>query len=221
MHHLARLETMLEVKADESTGRIEGYGAIFGNVDGNGDIVAPGAFEVTLAQMAETARKLPMLWQHDAADPIGVWESTVADDVGLRVAGTVLRETTRGRDVFAFLRHGAVQGLSIGYLTRDASVDRQTGIRTITEAELWEVSVVTFPANAAALVDSVKLRDAVASMTERDIERALRDAGLSARDAKAAVSRAMDLGAARDAPKLRSAVGLELRLAQLARIMAK
>lgn len=213
---LDRVEAVLEIKAVSSdSGLIEGYGSVFNVVDDGMDIVAPGAFSASIDDMKAADRGLPMLWQHDPGDPIGVWTEASEDARGLKLVGSIMRDTTRGRDALAFIKGGAVRGLSIGFATRDADMDRVSGVRTIRKADLWEVSVVTFPMNRAARIDAVKFCDAVAEMTPREIERALRDAGLPVRDAKAAVSRLMDLGAERDAARLASAAVREAALRRL------
>lgn len=156
--------------ADAEPGTVAGYGSVFDVVDLGGDIVAQGAFTKSL----QSGRKPKMLWQHNADEPIGVWEEMSEDGNGLRVKGRILTSTTKGKDVYELVKGGAIDGLSIGY-TVSKSMDRN-GRRVIMQADLWEVSLVTFPMNEAARVDAVK----AASLTEREIERVLtQDAGLS------------------------------------------
>jgi HK97 family phage prohead protease len=192
---LTRLQTRLEIKAAGDDGTIEGHGAVFGNLDDQKDLVAPGAFKASLG----SGRKVKMLWQHDPHQPIGVWDEVTEDNVGLRVKGRLLLDTTLGREAHVLLKHGAVDGLSIGYRTVAATYDEKTGVRTIKEAELWEVSVVTFPANRNALVAAVKTADEIDAMSVKDLERRLREAGFSAGEAKAIVHRLQALGRQREA----------------------
>lgn len=159
----------LEWKAGEG-GEIEGYGSVFDNVDQGGDIVAPGAFSNSL----RLGRKVRMLFQHDSSRVIGTWDEIAEDDKGLRVKGKLLVNTTGGRDAYEQVKAGAIDGLSIGYRSLK-SMDRN-GKRVILQADLWEVSLVTFPMNEMARIDAVK----AAAMSERDMERMLtQDAGLS------------------------------------------
>ncbi|GFY79918.1 uncharacterized protein TNIN_55701 [Trichonephila inaurata madagascariensis] len=51
------------------------------------------------------------------------------------------------------LKTGAINGLSIGYIPIEYDVDHKSGARVLKQVELWEVSLVTFPANLAAQVD--------------------------------------------------------------------
>jgi HK97 family phage prohead protease len=86
-----------------------------------------------------------MLYQHFAHEPIGVWEEMREDKRGLYVKGRIVTGIERGREVLALLNEGALNGLSIGFRTRRARRDAATGLRTLLDIELWEVSVVTFP----------------------------------------------------------------------------
>lgn len=159
----------LEWKADDQ-GMIEGYGSVFDVVDQGGDIIAPGAFRQSLA----SGRKAKMLFQHDPSAVVGVWSTLEEDQKGLRVAGKMLTSVKAGAEAYELVKAGAIDGLSIGYRTVK-SMDRN-GKRVIMQAELWEVSLVTFPMNEMARIDAVK----AAELSERDLERVLtRDAGLS------------------------------------------
>ncbi len=159
----------LEWKADES-GVIEGYGSVFDTVDQGGDIVAPGAFASSL----RAGRKVKMLLQHDPSDVIGVWDELEEDGKGLRVKGRILTSVRKGAETHELVKAGAMDGLSIGYRTVK-SMDRN-GKRVILQADLWEVSLVTFPMNEMARIDAVK----AAEMDRNEIERLLTlRAGLS------------------------------------------
>jgi HK97 family phage prohead protease len=133
--------------------RIEGYASLFGQADQGGDVVAPGAYAASLRQLDAAGRRVKMLWQHDPAQPIGVWDEVVEDARGLRVKGRLLEGVARAREAAALIEAGAIEGLSIGYRTRRASRTPEGG-RLLAELELWEVSLVTFPMLPAARVAS-------------------------------------------------------------------
>ncbi|NWH09214.1 MAG: HK97 family phage prohead protease [Alphaproteobacteria bacterium] len=135
-------------------GLFEGYASLFGIVDQTHDRVAPGAFRRTLLRRPPAGIK--MLYQHLAHEPIGVWERIIEDARGLYVRGRLVLDSARGRDVLALMRAGAIDGLSIGFRTVRGQTDQQTGVRTILEIDLWEVSVVTFPMLPGARVLRVK-----------------------------------------------------------------
>lgn len=119
---------------------IEGHASLFGLADLSGDVVARGAFAASLA----TRRTIPMLFQHDPSEPIGVWTAITEDARGLHVRGEILTSGPRGRAASALVRRGAVDGLSIGFRTR-AARPREVRGRVLTALDLWEVSIVTFP----------------------------------------------------------------------------
>lgn len=182
----------LSIKATGDDGSIEGYGSVFGVKDAYDDIIAPGAFKASLTAHKQADTMPAMLWQHDADEPIGVWLEMVEDERGLRIKGRLALDTVRGKEAHALLKMGALNGLSIGFVSKQWSYDRETDIRTLTELDLWEVSLVTFPANGKARVTNVKAADELAA--PKDAERILRDAGFSKQDATAFVSRVMRMG---------------------------
>ncbi|MDT8856320.1 HK97 family phage prohead protease [Paracoccaceae bacterium Fryx2] len=123
---------------------VEGYASLFGRRDQGGDVVQAGAYAASLARLIAEGRRVKMLWQHDPAQPIGVWDEVREDATGLYVKGRILGEVERGREAAALLAAGAIDGLSIGYRTLRAERDGK-GQRLLAELELWEVSLVTFP----------------------------------------------------------------------------
>ncbi|WP_281842790.1 HK97 family phage prohead protease [Sinisalibacter aestuarii] len=131
--------------------KIEGYASYFGEVDRGGDIVSPGAYARSLAALAARGGQVKMLWQHDPAQPIGVWDEVREDGRGLFVKGRILADVAKGREAAALIGAGAIDGLSIGYRTVKATKDDK-GRRLLTELELWEVSLVTFPMLPSARV---------------------------------------------------------------------
>ena len=156
----------------EAAPRLSGYASVFEEVDGGGDVVAPGAYAASLKRLAATGRRVKMLWQHDPAQPIGVWDEVSEDARGLKVSGRLLDAVEKGREAAALLAAGAIDGLSIGYRTVRAEKDGK-GLRRLLEVDLWEVSLVTFPMLGIARA-SAKSEGADASLD--DLARALRDA---------------------------------------------
>ena len=119
---------------------IEGYASLFDLADLSGDVVLKGAFAETLS----SGRSVPMLFQHDPGEPIGVWRELVEDARGLRVRGEILGDSVRGRSALALVKRGALNGLSIGFRTRRSRPRRPRG-RYLTLIDLWEISIITFP----------------------------------------------------------------------------
>ena len=144
----ARFGTALNV----TDGRvIEGYASLFGACDAGQDIVQSGAYAASLKAAKQAGRRIKMLWQHDPSTPIGVWEEVREDERGLFVKGRLLETVQKGREASALIEAGAIDGLSIGYRTVRAH-KTQTGQRMLSELDLWEVSLVTFPMLPSARV---------------------------------------------------------------------
>jgi len=185
------LSLPLELKTEGEPGTFEGYGAIFGNKDRDGDIVSRGAFRESLK-----AGMPALLWQHDQKQPIGRFDEVREDDKGLFVKGRLVMKG-RGLEAYELLKMGALNGLSIGFVTKEASRDPATRTRTITEADLMEISLVTFPANELARVSNVKAAISQKDTdvydepynNERAFEHLLRDNGFSRTRAKTIISK--------------------------------
>lgn len=161
---------------------VSGYGAVFGNVDAYGDVIAPGAFAKSLAAHKSAGTAPLMLLEHgDAPLPIGVWEQMSEDGHGLMVKGRFL-DTTMGIDAWKAAKAGAINGLSIGYRPIEFELRKNPDDprRTLKSVDLLEVSLVGMPANGKARVSEVKSE----IKTIREFENFLRDAGFSAADAK-------------------------------------
>jgi len=140
---------------------IEGYASLFWTRDLNDDVTAAGAFSASLARSGAAGVK--MLFQHEATEPVGVWDEIAEDARGLFVRGRILTVTPQGRLVAALVKAGALDGLSIGFRTVKARPDESGRLRVLTEVELWEVSIVTFPMLPQARIESVRTNPAIAA----------------------------------------------------------
>lgn len=195
--------------SDAAPMAFSGIAAVYGRPDDGRDYTfARGAFD-RAAQQARAGRYPAMLLQHGGFDlspddmlPIGIWTDVQADEQGLKVSGR-LADTQRGREVHALMKmepRPAIDGLSIGFRPTKRQVNESARPGeprvTIQEIELLEISVVTFPAMAAARVTSVQ-----SGLSERDLERRLvREAGFTRREARALLrSGRVGLEALRDA----------------------
>ncbi|KPA22819.1 Caudovirus prohead protease [Shimia sp. SK013] len=110
-----------------------------------------GAYAASLEALKLAGRSVKMLWQHDPAQPIGIWDEVNEDGRGLWVKGRLLTDVVKGREAAALIEAGAIDGLSIGYRTVRATKSEK-GERLLQELELWEVSLVTFPMLPSARV---------------------------------------------------------------------
>lgn len=179
------LDFPLEVKSLSDEGTFEGYGSVFGNVDGGGDKMAPGAFSASLSKHRREGSSVRMLWNHDQREPIGIWDDLAEDAKGLWGKGRLILDIQRAREVHALMKAKAIGGLSIGYSTAESEPDGN--VRVLKRVDLWEVSPVTFPMNTRARISGVKserfsefaarLRDGD-PMPIKEFEDILRDAGV-------------------------------------------
>jgi HK97 family phage major capsid protein/HK97 family phage prohead protease len=153
-----------EIKAAltiDDAGTITGMAWPFGSPDRVGDVIERGAIH--------SPEVLPMLFAHDQAQVIGVWDQIEETPDGLTVKGRLLvDDVERAREVHAMIRTKAVSGLSIGFRTK-AARPRQRG-RTITALDLHEISVVAVPSHPGAQITSVKAADGTAENKETQLE---------------------------------------------------
>lgn len=167
-----------DFKFDGDAGTFAGYASVFGGTDAYGDTIAPGAYSKTLQ---ERDRPIQMRWNH-YGPVIGKWLTLDEDERGLLVRGSLTPGHSVASDVLASLRHGAVDGLSIGFYARDFDEDDE-GRRVLKEIELVEISIVEEPADNAARIDAVKSATKLS-----EVEKVLRDAGFSGTAATMLVS---------------------------------
>jgi uncharacterized protein len=179
---LKKLVFESEIKAESSKGIFTGYGSIFGNEDQGNDIMQKGAFTKSLVN--RPVSKVKMLYQHKTDEPIGVFTDMYEDSKGLFVKGQLAMGTQRGREAYELLKMGALDGMSIGFRAdpeKQGYNENKRGVRTLKEVDLMEISLVTFPMNESALIETVKGN----AKNIREWEKILREAGgLSRTEAK-------------------------------------
>lgn len=183
--------TDVQLEIEDERGVFSGYASKWGGVDSYGDTILPGAFSESLKKAMPK-----MFWNHEWDMPIGKWTIAKEDHIGLFVKGELTPELGQAEDVYSALKHGTIDGLSIGgYLKAGDYTETEAG-RTIQKwSTLMEISPVVFPADNAARIDmqSVKSIDFETLIpeckSEKEIERLLRDAGLGKWEAMAIISR--------------------------------
>lgn len=183
-----QLAAAFKVKSLGDDGTFAGYGSVFDHVDSYSDVVHRGAFRDSLKAWAKKGGLPAMLWQHKFDEPLGVYTKMEEDDHGLYLEGRLLiDDDPLAKRAYAHLKAGSLTGLSIGYSipAGGAEWDNGAGLYRLKTLDLWEVSLVTFPANDAARVETVKN----ALQGPRQFEKFLRDAGLSRSEAKAVMAK--------------------------------
>jgi len=189
----------LQIKEVSEEGRFSGYGSVFNNVDHHKDVIMPGAFSKTLERHKDRGTMPAMLWQHSMRDVVGIYDDMKEDDRGLFMEGRLLVKSNipEADKAYSLMKHKAVSGMSIGFNIPKGgeSFNKEDEVWEIKEVDLVEVSIVTYPANPEAQIQSVKH----ALENPREFERLLRDAGLSALQAKRLMSAGYDAMLKRDA----------------------
>jgi hypothetical protein len=137
-------------------------------------ILKKGAFTKSLTK--RPASKVKMLYQHKTDEPIGIFTDMYEDNKGLYVKGQLAMGTQKGREAYELLKMGALDGMSIGFRAdpdKQGYNENKRGVRTLKEVDLMEISLVTFPMNESALIESVKGN----AKNIREWEKILREAG--------------------------------------------
>ncbi|MCA6484050.1 MAG: HK97 family phage prohead protease, partial [Chitinophagaceae bacterium] len=162
-------------------GRIAGYASTFGNVDRVGDVVVQGAFKDSITSFKQDNRPVRMLYQHDGCELIGGFIPGLMfeDSQGLFVEGEINLAVQRGAEAYALAKQGVLTDMSIGYSVEDFEL--KDGVRYLTAIRLWEISLVSEPANPKAKITAVKTVDELRESIKKksDLEKVLRDAGFS------------------------------------------
>ena len=161
-----------ELKHLGQQGRFTGYASVFRHVDCDQDVIQKGAFQTAISHFQLHKDHPKMLWQHDATTPIGKWAVLKEDAHGLYVEGQLFLDLPKGKEAYTLLKEGVVDSLSIGF-TPVKSTPRAKGGREISEVILYEISLVTFPANEHAKITSIKQKGF--SMTHQDLTHTLRE----------------------------------------------
>ena len=174
----------------EDNGIFAGYASVFGGIDSDNDSIMKGAFADVVTAVTDGEQRMPlMLYGHYQGDVVGKWLKMEEDEIGLWVEGEFTPNHTLANDTYASLRHGAIDGMSIGFMMQDDGYEQlENGGRRITKiSKLPEISIVGFPADDSARVAQVK-SDIEHIESIRDAEHVLRDAGYSRKTAKALLS---------------------------------
>lgn len=165
---LERKNATLEIKSIDSFGKFCGYASVFNIKDSYNDIVLPMAFKKTL-QSKNAKKDIKLLWQHSQDKPIGYFEVIKEDTIGLYVEGKIMLDIQQGLEAYNLIKTKSVSGLSIGYIVKDVEYDKKGDTRLLKEIDLFEISIVTFPANEYSNITYCKsksLEDSIISKLE-------------------------------------------------------
>ena len=150
----------LELKANE-VGGISGFFSTYDKTpDSYGDIIEPGAFTETFKKREESGHPFPLCWNHDFSAVIGAVDSIEDREKGPYIEAHFL-DTQLAQDVRKMLQSGAVYQFSFAYdvldYRRPTEEEEKSGvINVLTKVDVFEISVVTVPANQNAVATEVK-----------------------------------------------------------------
>lgn len=180
---------VLEIKSSDvsDSGLFKGYGSTFGNVDLGGDVCVEGCFDRTMKELKGRDEMPAMFASHDSREPIGEWTHMETNKKGLYLEGKLWlgKGIPKAEQHYLQMKSKGPKGLSIGYMTQKSTPGKKPGVRELHDVDLLEVSPTPFPMNPKARVTGVKSALAgLTTITVRDAERILRDAGLDDGEAK-------------------------------------
>lgn len=148
-------------KVDEETGMIAGFFSTYDKTpDSYGDIIEPGAFTETIKAREETGHPFPLCFNHDFSAVIGAVKSIEDRERGPYIEAGLL-DTQLAQDVRKMVKSGAIWQFSFAYDVLEArqpsEEERKSGVENVlTKLDLFEISVVTVPANQNAVMTEVK-----------------------------------------------------------------
>lgn len=181
------LTVPFEIKDVDDQGKFTGYGSVFDVEDCYSEVVRAGAFKKSLAAHRKRGVLPKLLWQHRGDSIIGKYTKMKEDGYGLAVEGQLyIDEIEKAREAFFLMKEKQLDGLSIGFMSKKTSYDKEKQIRYLDEVDLWEVSLVTFPANGASRVMGAKAADEIEDV--RAFERFLVENGYTKQAAKSIAS---------------------------------
>ena len=89
---------------------ISGYASVFNVADQHNDIILESAF-----LPIKNTQNVKFLWQHDFSKPIGIIQSVLEDNYGLKIEAAINSKIEVGKEAIELIRQGAVDGLSVGF----------------------------------------------------------------------------------------------------------
>ncbi|WP_347091678.1 HK97 family phage prohead protease [Sphingomonas parapaucimobilis] len=177
---MEELDIVLDAKALDDEGNIEGLAVGYGDVDHGNDIVARGSVQL------EGRKTIPMLMHHDRKRPVGAWYEFSDRPEGLYVKGR-FSSTTAAREAREDVKAGAITGLSMGFITKKHRLEGKS--RHLIEVALHEISLVTVPMHNRTRIFSVKdILGGGELPSVRQFEEFLRDAGGFSKSLAAAIA---------------------------------
>lgn len=159
MHRAYSILDVKNVNEDDEFVYIDGI-ASTPSTDRMGDVVEPMG--------AQFKTPMPLLWQHRHAEPVGhvTFATPTKTGIPFRARLPRIKETGRLKDrvdeAIHSLRYKLIAAVSIGFAPIEGAMEvlKSGGVR-FKEWEWLELSLVTIPANAEAVITSVKSAEGI------------------------------------------------------------
>jgi HK97 family phage prohead protease len=190
-------------EAAQPSGLIEAVCTTWGareGADGRRFNYQPEGFMDWANEFNESGKPLPMFLNHnDLGMPMGEWNSFEFDDTGMTAKGRLYTNTVGGNDLYQILKESPKMfgGVSVGAYAEEAQMvdadgnpveddDTEEAYFQITKGGLREVSVVMYPNNPNAEINKLEMFSTEGVLNIRSVEKTLREAGLTRKDATTA-----------------------------------
>lgn len=179
-----------DFKYDAETGTFTCYGNVKHIVDNALDKAMNGCYRKSIDKHSAQGTMPKMLWSHNPYElPVGKWLKWEEDEKGLKMTGE-LADTAMGKDIEVLAKMGALDSFSIGYIEMDAKWNSVEKCNELYEVDVKEVSWVNFACNEDSTLESIKSKmDDGKVPTKRELEKHLRESGLSKKQAEIICSR--------------------------------
>lgn len=174
-------DLMSKDRFNDGFGSIEGYAAVWDNIDLQGEIIRKGSFAKSITEMVPSG-KVKMMVVHlcdggSVPEVIGTVVEAREDDFGLwfrgKLSGTELAQHTR-----KLIKEGHVDGASVGYRPVLWNVLPIKGKDVIehTEMKFFEVTITPIPANLKAIISAKSQRPNEETQQTPSVDELLADA---------------------------------------------
>lgn len=154
----------IEYKKENDQFIISGYASIFDVKDHDNDILEFGSFQNSIANIS----KIKFLWQHEQKSPIGTIDKLYEDKKGLFLKASINSKIPQGLQAINLVKTGLIDGLSVGFTINKSHYSNEN-VRIISDATLWEISLVTFPANEGAKIINYNSKSKKGAKMEKQI----------------------------------------------------
>ena len=176
--------------ADDNTMKFTCYGNVKGNIDHAQDRTLDGAYVKSIERHKAAGTMPKMFWMHNPYEtPVGKWVDMREDAKGLFMEGE-FANTEKGRELYELMKMGALDSFSIGYSVTEEKWNHEKNCNDLIELDIKEISCVTYACNEESRLIDIKTKMEQDELpTKRELEKFLRESGLSRKQAEVIASK--------------------------------